>query len=227
MTDRVQDNHLIAVDLTKSWDWKTNISEVALEKSTNPKTGTRVPVLSRGALYHGSPSDDNIYLWGGTTSLWNKSFPGYRSPLPAQYSLWSFNTKDQTWGQFDTGLTIENRPNSGASAEAIDQSLAFYFNGQLDTGSQIQTEYTLRDDTKPFLEGMVVINTQDKTARNLSTQAVVGNHPRTRGEMVYIPNIGSNGVLVQVGGNHKDVRTVENQYVGDLVGHVSVSWQSY
>ena len=124
---------------------------------------------------------------------------------------------DHSWGQFDTGLTVENRPNSGASAEARDQNLAFYFNGQLDTGSQVQTEFTLGDNSKPFLEGMIVINTQDKTARNLSTQAVVGNYPRTRGRLEYVPSLGSKGILVQIGGNRKEVHNYDNQYVGDLV----------
>ncbi|KAL9125788.1 MAG: hypothetical protein Q9217_005056 [Psora testacea] len=206
------DTNLIAIDLTSSWDWKTNISENALDKDANPKTGTYPPLVSRGALYHGADADDNIYLWGGTTSYFNTSFPGFRWPLPSQYSLWSYNVVSQTWGQYDTGLNIEHRPSSGSYTEARDQSLAFFFNGQLDSGSETQTN-NLGDDPKVFIEGMVVINTSNQTARNLSTKAVVGDYPRSRGRMQYIKDVGGKGILVQIGGNRKHVGNYSNQYM--------------
>ncbi|KAL9103417.1 MAG: hypothetical protein Q9163_001519 [Psora crenata] len=208
--------NLIAIDLAKSWDWKTNISTIALNKSANPETGTYPPVLSRGALYHGAEADENIYLWGGTTSDFNTSFPGYRSPLPSQYSLWSYDISTQTWGQYDTGLTVEIRPSSGSFTEARDQQLAFYFNGQLDSGSDIRTS-SLGEETEVFIEGMIVINTANHTARNLSTKAVVGDYPRSRGQMEYCQGIGANGTLIQIGGNQKHANDYSNRSVVDLV----------
>ena len=213
------DNYLIAVDLSTSWDWKTNVSETAIPKDKPSDSGTPVPVLSRGALYQGGRDDETFYLWGGTTSPWNKTFPGYRSPLSSQYALWKYNLTDQRWGQFDTGLTVENRPNSGAAAEAPDQGLAFYFNGMLDGHSQLGIEDKLDDAAKPFLDGMIVIDTANQTAKNISTKAVVGDYPRTRARMEYIEGVGDKGVLVLVGGNRKHISDYANQYVGDLVSH--------
>ena len=210
---------MIEVDLESSWYRNRNVPQTSIKKEKNPSTGTPVPVLSRAALYQGSKDDPNIYLWGGTTSPWNTSFPDYRSPLPAQFSLWSYEKSSHSWSQFDTGLTIENRPNSGASAEAPEQGLAFYFNGMLDDHSQQDIQLALDNSSKPFLEGMIVVDTINKTAKNISTQAVVGDYPRSRGKMEYVKEIGPKGILVMIGGNRKYISDYSNQFVGDLVSH--------
>lgn len=213
------DNYLIAVDMNNSWDWKANISETALNKTANPKTGTNPPVLSRGAMYHGTDEDENIYLWGGTTSEWNTNFPGYEGPSVQQYSLWSYNLVTQVWNQFDVTLASPNRPNSGSYAEATDQGLAFCLNGFLDDGSEIQTE-GLIPNSKQYLQGMIVIDTNNQTAKNLSTGAVVGTLPRSRGRMQYISGVGSNGILVQIGGNQQSVNNNTDSWInGDLVSN--------
>ena len=210
------DTYLITIDLSQSWDWKSNISEVALEKKASPQTRARPPIVSRGALYHGRYDDDTIYLWGGTTSWQNTSFPGFQNPLPSRYALWSYNDKDDLWRQFDTGSSVQNRPSSGSYAEALDLNLAFYFNGQLDSGNQKETQ-TLGDKPKIFIKGMIVLDLASQTARNLSTDAVGGDHPRSRGRMEYISNVGGMGILVQIGGNRKFVGDMSDQGVGDLV----------
>ncbi len=187
-----------------------------MSKKANPQTGTLPPVQSRGALYYGSQQDNHIWLWGGTTSYSNTSFKGFQGPLPSQYSLWSYDTVAQAWAQFDTSISIPNRPSSGSYAEAIDQNLAFFFNGQLDSGSQQSTQ-SFGNNVKEFIGGMVVINTSNQTARNLSTTSVVGDFPRTRGRMQYVPGIGPKGILVQIGGNLKALTNLNNDYVGNLV----------
>ena len=73
------------------------------------------------------------------------------------------------------------------------------------------------DGPKVFLEGMVVLDTDTKTARNLSTKAVVGDYPRSRGKMIYVDDVGATGILVQIGGNQKFVGDSNNEYIGDLV----------
>lgn len=213
----VTDEQLIAIDVSKPWDWKTNISEKVIVKGVNPKTGTDVPFLSRGALYHGMDDDENIYLWGGTTSYLNTSFPGWVTPYVSTYSLWSYSIISKQWDQHDVTQYIgPRRPSSASSAEAPDLGLAFYFNGEMDAGSEKDSGIQGADD-KVFLEGMIVIDTQNQTAKNISTAAVVGDTPRTRGGMQYVPGVGEKGVLVQIGGNQKPVGVAQDELVGDLV----------
>ena len=202
--------------MSEPWDWKTNISEKALIKNKVPTTGTYPPVLSRGALYHGTDSDDRIYLMGGTTSYSNTSFPGFLAPYPAQYSLWSYNVTNQEWGQFDITFGSPNRPSSGSYAEARDKGLGFFFNGELDSGSQESTT-KFGDSGKVFLDGLIVLDTTLHTARNLSTQAVVGDAPRIRGKMEYIQELGGAGILVQIGGNAQGTGSLANATMGNLV----------
>lgn len=161
-------------------------------------------MLSRGALFYGSENDSNIYLWGGTTSYWNTSFPGFEPPTPQQYSLWSFDIATQGWDQYDVTLGSANRPSSGSFTNAEELGLGFYFNGELDSGSEIQTQ-TYGDGVKQLIGGMIVVDLVKQTARNLSTQAVSSDVPRSRGSMMYISDIGSHGIIVQIGGNYQNV----------------------
>jgi len=130
------------------------------------------------------------------------SSPDFHAPSSQTYSLWSFNIIDTTWNQYDISANVPWRPSSGAYAEAPDLALAFYFNGELDSGSSVTTG-TFGDNVKVFLEGLVVINTSTHTAINVSTNAVSGDSPRTRGGLVYLPNIGPKGILVAIGGVYK------------------------
>lgn len=207
---------MIAVDLNKSWDWKKDIVELALLKKMQPKTDFLPPILSRGALYQGMADDANIYLWGGTTSYTNTSFPGFESPTPAKLSLWAYDTILLEWNPFDVSKGSPNRPSSAAFAEAPDQGLAFFLNGQLDSGSSTETQ-NLGDEGKVFLQGMIVLDLKNRAARNISTSAMSGERPRSRGRMQYISGIGEKGILVHVGGNQKIASDTTNTYVGDLV----------
>lgn len=131
------------------------------------------------------------------------------------YSLWSYDIVDGTWGQYDLTLSVPHRPSSASSAEVPELGLAFYFNGELDRGSELGTDIGVND--KVFIPGMIVIDTQNQTARNLSTNAVVGDLPRTRGKMQYVPRLGKKGILVQIGGNQKRIGNFSDGGVGDLV----------
>ncbi|KAL8631692.1 hypothetical protein Q9189_002599 [Teloschistes chrysophthalmus] len=204
------------VDLSKPWDWKTNVSIKALAKPGMPELPTSPPVVSRGAFYYGSDNDPNIYLWGGTTSKVNTSFPGFIGPLPITFTMWSFNTHSHVWDHYDLSDSVLYRPSSGAYAEARDQHRSFYLNGQVDSGSSTQT-MSLSLDTKIFQEGMIVIDHSNQTAKNISTKGLVRDKPRTRGRMQYISSLGSHGILVLIGGNEKKVTDTKDQSLGDLV----------
>lgn len=217
---RPPDENLITIDLSQSWDWKTNISQKVITKKANPRTGSTSPNgLVRGALYHGMDIDDKIYMWGGTTSYLNTSFPGWESPFVPTYSLWSYNIVGGTWDQYDLTLNVPHRPSSASSAEVPELGLAFYLNGELDRGSERgdDKDSGIGVNDKVFIPGMIVIDTQNQTARNLSTNAVVGDLPRTRGEMQYVPKVGKKGILVQIGGNQKRIGNFQDEGVGDLV----------
>lgn len=132
------------------------------------------------------------------------SFPGFQWPQDDYYTLWSYNTSDEVWTEHSVNDAAPWRPSAGAHAEALDQGLAFYFNGELDSGSSTETQ-SFGSNEKVFLEGMVVLNLTDGTARNVSTQAVSGSQPRSRGILQYVPGIGEKGILVAIGGTWKNV----------------------
>ncbi|KAE8153896.1 hypothetical protein BDV25DRAFT_168147 [Aspergillus avenaceus] len=188
---------LIKVDLKSPWNWKQNISTTFVNKTENPRTGTEPPILVRGALYSGSPKDTKIYLYGGTTSYVNTSFPGFQRPTSSQYALWSFDTADNTWNQYDVTLEAPWRPAGGAYAETMEHGLAIYLNGFINNGTSNALES--QGAFLRYLDGLVVIDTDSQTATNVST-ASLDNFPRAKGSMAYVPHVGSKGMLVALGG---------------------------
>jgi hypothetical protein len=191
---------LVVIDLTTSWDWKTNISTIGLQKTANPDTGSLPPTYVRGSIYAGPASDPNIYIFGGTKSQLNKTFSN-AFPDPSTYSLWSFDTSRQAWNQFDVSAASPLRPSRGGYTEAPEQGLAFFFNGAADHGSSSQT--TGLGNTTMGLQGLVMLNMTAEAgpqARNLSTSSLSLDSAVASSELVYVPQIGLNGILVQMGG---------------------------
>ena len=201
--------------MTASWDWKSNISIVAINKTANPTTGTYPPIVMNAALYAGGATDENIYLYGGTVSFVNTSFPGFQYPQPPTYSLWSFDTSTKLWNQYDVTLSAPNRPFSGAYAEVPEQGLAFWLNGELNNGSS-NTLATLPDISQN-LGGLVVLDTNTQTARNLSTSSLGDRFPREGGTLNYISGIGKQGILVAIGGSAKSATDSNPSSNGTLV----------
>lgn len=179
------DEYLINVDLSLLGLGLANISQDASKFLGNPTTSTLPPQIVRGTMYHGSEGDDSIYLYGGTTSYANTTFPGWQPPTSSTYTLWSYDTKFRQWTHYNVEQNAPYRPSNGAAAEAVDQGLAFYFNGELDSGSS--QGIGIRNGTSVFVNGMVVVNTTDQTARNLSTAQVSIDLARAHGRMQYIP----------------------------------------
>ncbi|MCJ1449290.1 MAG: hypothetical protein MMC23_009810 [Stictis urceolatum] len=206
-------NYLITVNMTRSWDWKRphNITETFINKTANPNTGTWPPQVVRGSLFSGTAADSKIYLYGGTTSFRNVSFPGFQSPMPDQYTLWSYDTNTSNWDQYDVRDDAPLRVNSGASAEAPDLGLAFVF---IDNGSASGTSY-LRD-VKQFLGGMIAIDTKTQAAKNISTAEATGNEPLSRSKITYVSGIGEKGILVLIGGSSKKIDEFDSSDIGQL-----------
>lgn len=85
--DEKLDEHIVMVHMNTSWDWKTNISEVALNKTLALGSSNVVPIVESGVLYQGGPNDNQVYLFGGVTTDVNTSFPGFQWPTTSQYAL--------------------------------------------------------------------------------------------------------------------------------------------
>ncbi len=211
----IADEYMINVNLSNSWDWKTNISVTASNVTADRSTGSLPPQVVRGTLYQGTQKDDSLYLYGGTTSYANASFPGWQPPYPSTYSLWSYDPKSTQWSQFDVGQYAPNRPSNGAAAEAVDQGLAFYYNGELDSGSS--QDNGIITGTNVFISGMVVINTTDQTSKNLSTAQVSVDLARARGRMQYVPGAGEKGILILIGGSSFQANLLDSTDILNLV----------
>ncbi|KAK9771907.1 putative Peptidase A1 domain-containing protein [Seiridium cardinale] len=153
--------YTITVDLRTSWNWKTNISEVPLNKSVSSGTSNLVPIVQSGALFHGLPDDPHIYLYGGATPDINTSFANWQRPTTSQYTLWGLNTDTNDWTQHDVFLDAPERPSWGASAEAPEHGLAFYLNG---LRNNMSSATTYSSNVAPSnLGGLVVLDLNDLT----------------------------------------------------------------
>ncbi|KAL1883407.1 hypothetical protein Plec18167_002411 [Paecilomyces lecythidis] len=193
--------------MSTSWDWKSNISIVKVNKTANPQTGTFPPVVGHAALYRGGDSDNNIYLYGGTVDFTNTTFPGWQYPTSNQYSLWSYDTVARTWNQYDVTLNAPERPASGAYAEAPELNLGFWLNGEIDTGSD--NNLALKPGFERYLDGFVVIDTDKQMALNVST-ATLDRTPRIGGGLAYVPGVGPKGIVVAIGGTTRSVSESSN-----------------
>ncbi|KAL9619329.1 MAG: hypothetical protein Q9160_006009 [Pyrenula sp. 1 TL-2023] len=219
------DQYLFEIDLSNDWDSKAEVSLRMHSKATSSSVDDPIPVLMRGSFFAGAPNDNNIYLYGGTTSFVNTTFPDFQWPGSQQYVLWSYNTVQQKWTKYDrqtVSSDAPNRPNAGSWAGAPDQGYSFYFNGQIDQGSSKERKYP--DSTSFAMDGMIAIDLNNQTARNLSTQGVTEGSGRTRGGMVYLPNVGRYGLMVQIGGMSTSLESNMDNNIFRLVRRPSEQW---
>lgn len=194
------DKFLVKMDMTDSWVWDTpvmNLSETPLRIPKDEETGLIPPSLIQGSMFQGPDNDSRIYSLGGKTSPYNESFVWNVPPESSKYSLWSYDTDSSKWEPYDVQDEVPVRPNNGAYTEAPDQGLAFWFGGQIDRWSA--TETAGMGKLALPIDGMLVVNLNDQTARNVSTVQFTGV-PRTGAVVQYVPGIGKQGILVMFGG---------------------------
>jgi hypothetical protein len=223
-------SYIITIPLNSSWDWKTNITEQAEVKNvTNVNTGTLPPSQIRGHMFHGPASKPEVFVYGGTTYMGNtsfmanQSFEAYASPNFSPYPLWSYTYgSPHPWSQYP-GSTAW-MPNHGAAAEAIDQGLGFYLNGRIDWGTSYRTLETFPKTEALYipLSGMIVLDLNTQSSKNISTPNLRGGAPRVGGSMEYIATVGRMGALVALGGQIQPNLTGIHANVseGELVGIV-------
>lgn len=172
-------------------------------------------------MFQGPANDSRVFTFAGTSFRANGAaqvipdMSGSDEPYADQYPLWSVDNSTQTWDQFDIQQTFT--PSYGAAAEAPDQGLAFYLNGQLDNASSTHT--TTLGNSTTYLDGMLAIDLVRQTSRNLSTSGIRDYLPRVGGSMQYIPGVGKNGVLVTLGGKVDDQSRTSSPTSGRLVRH--------
>lgn len=159
------------------------------------------PSFIRGHMFQGPLDQPSVYVYGGTTYMGNMSFETFVWPDPSQYTPWSYTYgTSNPWAKY-TRDTI-SMPNHGAAAEAIDQGLGFYLNGQIDWGSNSTTAdiFPKTLDSYTPLDGMIVLDLKVQSGKNISTSGLRDGVPRVGGTMEYFGSIGAMGVLVALGG---------------------------
>jgi hypothetical protein len=205
---------LITVDMTTSWDWRANNFPQAAIPKGQDSTGTLpAPDMSRGALYPDPNDPHKFWLFGGSTAVDNTTFIGWQQQQPNAYSLWSYETQDNVWTAYDMSQYGIQKPASGPTVSIPDMGLAFWFNGMQDNGST--TDTIVLQDTTLFLDGMVVLDLNTQSAKNISTSAV-SDQARVRGQMVHVPLSGSDGILVLMGGGQKPSTDVGHNWDGEF-----------
>ncbi|KAF3041559.1 hypothetical protein E8E12_007679 [Didymella heteroderae] len=216
---------MLQLDLKQSWDWQENISWYAFETTPNPRTGASVrQAMVAGSLFHGPHSTPEVWTYGGTIFRGNETFLNAVNPAAFHdqsniYPLWSFNNRTNTWKQFD--ISTLNTPSYGSSTEAPDQGLAFYLHGRTDNGTNIGAKDS--GDVQTLLDGMIVIDMVHHTSKNISTTGMKDPQPRLGGGLQYVPSIGSNGLLVALGGKVFDgIQPVTSQSRGRLLSFDAV-----
>jgi hypothetical protein len=160
-------------------------------------------------LFPKPDSSNQFFLFGGTTDTVNTSFAGFQSPKPEGQNLWFYDAPSNEWNSFATPNIL--RPASGAGTVLEERGIAFYFNDEQDNGSSTAAS-TLGGATE-FWDGMLRIDLESQNIKNLST-AAVSSEARVRASMVHVPLVGSDGILVPLGGGQKRASNLEHDWKG-------------
>ncbi|KAF2689565.1 hypothetical protein K458DRAFT_330070 [Lentithecium fluviatile CBS 122367] len=177
---------LVRVDLSRPWNAFEGGPPMSFvdnnEMSTDPPS-----LVQEGGLFLGNDGDIFVYGGGAANFTLNTS-----SPQPKSFvdnNLRSITQRNESWSYLDLGLEATHSPQLGASAQAGEQGLAFYFNGII--GDEVSREPHPR---------MIVLDLREEKARNVSTAAISPTDARVGATLQYIPGVGKKGVLVLVGG---------------------------
>ncbi|KAE9382233.1 hypothetical protein N431DRAFT_321535 [Stipitochalara longipes BDJ] len=201
ITSGINEN-LILVDMKSSWNAKTNVSITQQNHSMGGSvSGLSWPLnVQRGALFSGWPGSSDLYMYGGTTSGFNKSFPGYEIAPTPRTGLWLFDQVSNVWVGVDTSFWVSTTPSWGAFAEDH-QNLAFWVGGQLDSGTAESTEFL--NDSTVGTGGLIVLTLREHGMYNVTVKESIKSNRQGAG-MVYVEGVGKAGILVLLGGRTED-----------------------
>ena len=223
-------NDFLSLDLTKSWQ----ISSPSLNTLPHP---SGAPAVSLGALW---ASQDTLYLYGG-------EFSSSPPTDPDPFVLWEYETPTSTWtyqptpsataagdGYSNAGGLVQ-RAAEGAGTSSVGIGRGWYFGGHLDGytvagwSQSVPRVYlkTLLEYTFPGYPDPTANNAPAPatgTFRNISTSSSdsSGFPERADGVLIYIPNIGSQGILVGLAGGTADTFTQMN--IIDIFDISSSTW---
>jgi Kelch motif len=208
-TDKLADNDLLTLDLTKSWQ----ISSPSLTGMPRP---SGPPAVSLGYLWN---SYDALYLYGGEFS---------DSPIasPVPFSTWSYDIASKSWSESSSPVTVQGdssgpgnepvqRAAEGAGVTIPNLGRGFYFGGHLDgytTEGWSQSvarvyltsmlEYTFPGYSNPSVNDGNTAGS-DGLYRNITeggTQETSGFPERADGILVYVPGYGKSGIILGLAG---------------------------
>jgi hypothetical protein len=154
--------------------------------------------LLGGALFRDYSNFCHVHQYGGAQlpPSDNSSVQIITSNIPDE--LWTFDLLDQGW----TKKTSNAEPASnfgfsqhGTYVQALDQPLAVHFD----------------------VLGMTIVNTSSMAVRHVATNCPPDGKVRVGGQVQYIPDVGSEGVLVVFGGTWTPVNQTNSTIFDDLV----------
>ncbi|KAF2094245.1 hypothetical protein NA57DRAFT_60877 [Rhizodiscina lignyota] len=197
-----EDEFLILVDMNSSWDSKTNVSITQQNHTMGGSvSGLSFPLnVQKGALFSGWPGSSDLYMYGGTTSGFNESFPGYEIAPTTRNGLWYLDGVSKLWIGVDTSFWVSTTPSWGAFAEDH-KSLGFWVGGQLDNGTAKSTQ-SLNDSTVGT-GGLIVLTLRAHGMYNVTVKDSIKSN-RQGGGMVYVEGVGEAGILVLLGGRTEE-----------------------
>ncbi|KAK0619317.1 hypothetical protein B0T14DRAFT_566193 [Immersiella caudata] len=175
-------NNLLFIDLARNW---TNTS-VVLYSAAKPRA---VPSLRNGGIW---VDKENGVLYTGFAGVNSQLGNGASHPQ----GLWSF-TPDSTgagsWknlnGSSDMRFTAIPRPFNGQVASG--DGSGFFLGGTV--GNETSTQVPI--------SGLVTYDFESGRAKNTTVSGVSTGGIGISGRMIYVPNFGSNGILVAMGGD--------------------------
>ncbi|KAI5838807.1 hypothetical protein DFP73DRAFT_563252 [Morchella snyderi] len=203
--------NLLSLDMTQQWSWRDDDMPLRVLDDQKQQQSTRPPSLTSGALW---PWKNFLYLFGGTTNRLNDSFVGHATPTTDDVVMWKYDIEKTIWApiSFRNNSAIMLRLFNGASTVVSNQGLAFHLGGVIDNGT-----LPVSGSGVSFVNSFYAFNLTDESASKLGTDGLGDTSYRTNAQMVNIPDLGSKGILVLLGGGYKNSSANEMDWKGDLI----------
>lgn len=163
-------------------------------------TATPPANLVGGALYEVTTRLEQINLYGGAVIAFDDKFNNLTKINSLADSVWEYDTKSRAWSTLsstDQGLNVSRH---SAHAQASEHHLTFYLD----------------------VEGLIVRNTSTGAVSHISGTSLPGGASRIGAGLQYIPDIGTKGILILIGGATVSDHWASTSTFGELVRkHIS------
>lgn len=219
-TTNTWNNDFLALDLSQPWQ----ISEPALSSLPQP---SGPPAVALGALWS---SLESLFLYGG-------EFSDSPPVAPSPFALWEYNVPASTWTSYpapsatpgpnaNEGGPVQ-RAAEGAGVSAAGLGRAWYFGGHLDGYT---TSGWSQSVPRVYIKSLLEFTFPDSSSsagsfRNITEGGLQDSSSfpeRADGVLVYVPNIGSQGILLGLAGGTNNTFTQLN--IIDVYDISSSTW---